>query len=192
VLRLLACESHYAVVACSLQLNSQQIVKEPYMKKLRIAMIGSLMTILLSVGIVLADSVETGRAQLQQIDRSGIRAQIIFVDTGTELLVVGTATGMDPDAVYESLIYDNGAQPRGEFPCIPGLDPSIPPLSGLQMFVSFWEPVGSSTHVLTAVKSGLSYVALGEFATMSVRELPTPVPPDNTDLRTCGRVRPLP
>lgn len=162
------------------------------MKKLRIVMIGSVMTVLLSAGIVLADSVEAGRARLQQIDRSGIRAQIIFVDTGTELLVVGTATGLDPDAVYESLVYDNGSQPRGEFPCLPGLDPSIPRLSGPQMFVGFWEPLGSSTRVLTAVKSGPSYVALGEFANMSVRELPTPVPPDNTDLRACGPVRPVP
>ncbi len=136
------------------------------------------------------DAVEFGRARLQAINDSGIRAQIVFVDTGTELHVVGAATSMDPDAVYRSLIYDNGSQPRGAQACLPGLNPEIPPLGPQRMFIGFWEPVGSSVRVLRAALSGDSFVPLGEFATMSVRQqLGGPPPGDNSDLRACGRVR---
>ena len=50
-----------------------------------------------------------GMANLEPIDRSGIRARIEFEDDGTTLTVTGTATGLDPAESYVTLIYDNGS-----------------------------------------------------------------------------------
>ncbi len=133
-----------------------------------------------------------GRARLSAKNGSGIRARITFVDSGSTLHVVGIAKGMEPSTVYETLIYDNGARTGGPRACLPSQDPSIPGLEGPQMFVGFWEPLGSGTRVLQAVKrvEDASYSPLGTFATGSVREFfPQGPPPDNSDLRACGRVR---
>jgi hypothetical protein len=136
--------------------------------------------------------VASAHANADVRNRSGIQARITFVDTGTELHIVGVATGMRPGVVYETLMYDNGSQPRGKLACLPGQDPSIPSLTGPQMFIGFWEPIGGSTRVLTAVKrvADSSYAALGDVANTSVREFfAQGPPPDNSDLRACGRVR---
>ncbi len=45
-----------------------------------------------------------------------------FVDThndNTGFITTGTATGLDPDKIYVSLIYDNGAVPGGPRACEP-------------------------------------------------------------------------
>ena len=66
-----------------------------------------------SAGALAAPS--TGSARLHPYDRSGVKARISFLDTrddNTGLIVSGTATGLDPDKVYISLIYDNGLGPR--------------------------------------------------------------------------------
>ncbi len=55
----------------------------------------------------------TGKANLHQINRSGIKARIEFQDDGTTLTVTGTATGLDAGESYVTLIYDTGSVPSG-------------------------------------------------------------------------------
>ena len=43
-----------------------------------------------------------GQARLTPMDRSGVHANIVFVDDGTTLVVSGTATGLDPAESYGS------------------------------------------------------------------------------------------
>ena len=85
---------------------------------------------------------------------------------------------------YISLIYDNGSHSGGLEPCKPFLDPDVLLLSRDQMRVGAWLPIDSSTRMLAVVKENLSYVALGDFATMSVREDAV-----MRNLLACGRVR---
>ena len=48
---------------------------------------------------------------------STIEAHIILVDTGTENVYVGVATGMEPNVFYVSLIYDVLGPVDGPFAC---------------------------------------------------------------------------
>ncbi len=147
-----------------------------------------LLTIVITVMVtstvtVLSNDQAAGSARLHQIDQSGIEARIVFLDTGTQLIVSGEASGLDPDQAYFSLIYDQDALPGGPSACVPSSNPS--PLTGAQMFVGNWivEPDGTAT--LSAVKIGSSFAPLSDIGAMSVRVV-DPVPP--ADLQACGRV----
>jgi hypothetical protein len=127
---------------------------------------------------------EIGHARQHPIDDSGIQGHIFIVDTGNStdgLIVLGTATGLDPTKAYMSLLYDNGSVPGGPDAC----EPSTPdPLTGAQMFVGFWTVDPDGTGSLLSRKRGASYVALSEVRTVSIRQAPRA--PGN--LRACGEI----
>ncbi len=128
----------------------------------------------------------TGAARPHAIDRSGIQAQILFLDTGSPdkgLVVSGFATGLDPGAAYFSLIYDVGSVPGGPAACTP----SGPALSGAQMGVGFWEVAPDGTGSLFAVKTGASYAPLDAVGAVSVRIVLGP-PPAGFVLQACGQI----
>ncbi len=128
-----------------------------------------------------------GKSHLQQIEQSGVRARILFLDSGsadTGLVVSGEATGLDPQASYFSLVYDRGARPRGPGACLPGGDP---PLTGDQMGVGFWQVGPDGTGTLFAIKTGSAYVPLDDVGAVSVRIVLGP-PPEGFVLEACGRV----
>src|ERR1044071_9743730 len=84
------------------------------------------------------DRPSTGAARLHQVDRSRITARIKFLDTGdpsTGLIVSGTATGLDPEDTYISLVYDRGSVPGGPLACEPPPDNDQ---TDAQMFVGTW------------------------------------------------------
>ena len=166
----------------------------------------ALSMMLLASGIAGTVEKETEDAELEEIDDSGITADILFVDTGTELSIVGVATGLDPALAYFSLIYDVESPDDGPLACEPGIfDPTDPDfLDDPQMVVGFWHPMtGSSTRTLSAVKSaggntnfGLvgplaffatapSYAAVDAIGTISVRVVLGP-PPAGFVLQACG------
>jgi hypothetical protein len=131
------------------------------------------------------DNPSTGASRLHQINRSRITARIVFLDTGdpsTGLIVSGTATGLDPDDTYITLVYDTGSVPGGPRACEPPPDNDQ---TDAQMFVGTWvvRPDGSGT--LNATKTGASYVPLDDISTTSVREV---VGAGLPELRACGEV----
>lgn len=130
----------------------------------------------------------TGRARLHQISRSGIRARILFLDSGSPdngLVVSGRATGLDPTQMFFTLVYDTGALPGGPEACLPS---SANQLTGVQMQVGFWKVYADGTGTLFAIKAGDSYVPLSDIGATSVRHVVGP-PPEGFVLQACGRVR---
>lgn len=124
----------------------------------------------------------TGSAQLHPIDRSGISAEVEFLDSGapTNTLVVrGRATGLDPSKSYVSLVYDTGAVPGGPNACLPS--PSSP-LSAEQMFLGPWTVSSDGIGDLFVTKVGSSYAALESVGAVSVRLA------SDRSLQACGRV----
>ena len=101
------------------------------------------------------------------------------------MFVLGVATGLNPASQYRSLLYDNGSVPGGPDACEPSSSPS--PLSFAQMFVGAWTVDADGTGTIVAKKTGLAYVALADFATMSVRKV-NPTPPPMTIRQACGEV----
>ena len=112
-----------------------------------------------------------------------IEATFTFHDTGTDLIITGTAEGMEPGHQYISLIYDTGSLVEGINACEPSDDSLTDPVD--RMFVGAWDVSGDGTGVLidpgtiaTATPSGVGpvvlgpgalYVALSEIGTISVR-----------------------
>ena len=131
------------------------------------------------------DDPSTGSARLHQTDHSGITARIKFLDTGnatTGLIVSGTATGLDPEDVYVTLVYDVGSVPGGPRACEPPPDNDQ---TDAQMFVGTWTVDSSGHGTLNATKTGASYVPLDDISTTSVREV---VGQGLPQLRACGEV----
>lgn len=149
---------------------------------MRSVLIGSLLVFALGVP-ALAD--EIGHARQHPIDLSGIQGHVFFVDTenpapNNGLIVMGTATGLDPTKAYLSLLYDNGSIPGGPNAC----EASQPdPLTGAQMVVGVWSVNPDGTGSLFVRKTGASYVALSQVRTISIRQIGVP---DN--LRACGEI----
>lgn len=142
------------------------------------------------------DDVRRGRANLRQIEDSGVRATIRFTDDGETLRVNGTARGLDPAQTYITLIYDNGSVARGPCACAPTIfDPEDPEFLLGRMLIGSWQVNADGTGTLSAVNtnSGADYVPLGMFRTTSVRRVlgppPAPGAPPPTELLACGRVR---
>jgi hypothetical protein len=64
----------------------------------------------------------TASAQQHPINNSGIQAEILFLDTGSDvqgLVLAGRATGLDPTQTYFSLLYNTGSVPGGPSACTP-------------------------------------------------------------------------
>ena len=148
------------------------------MKKLRTLLL--LAALAVSVTVTAAGDA-TGHARLHPINQSGIEARIFFVDNGSTLWVLGVAEGLDPTALgYVSLVYGDGSFPGGPNACEPS---TTNPISGLQMFVGAWTVDPDGSGVLTAKKTGASYVPVGSTGTISIRQRGVPA-----NLRACGEV----
>ncbi len=121
-----------------------------------------------------------GSAQAHSIDGSGIKGDILFLDSGdpqSGLVVSGSAAGLDPGQVYLSLVYDMGSVPAGSAAC----EPSGPFLDGTQMFVGFWTVEEDGSGTLFVQKTGDAYAALRQVGAVSIRQ-------GNLALQACGRV----
>src|SRR5262245_26053784 len=95
----------------------------------------------------------TGHAELAQIDQTGIQARIFFVDNGTHLFALGSATGLTPGHRYISLFYGPASVPGGPAACEPDGT-----LNGPQMIVGFWSVASDGSGTLTADKPSPSPV----------------------------------
>ena len=137
--------------------------------------------IALCVGVALAMSMgsaasaeSTGFVNQHQIDQSGVKGNLVFLDTeDTGMLVTGVATGLDPGLSYVTLLYDLRSVPSGPSACVP--------LSAGPMFVEFWTVNADGTGTL----DGRIDRALSEVGTASIRIF-TGEPPGL--LVACGRV----
>jgi len=147
--------------------------------------IGAVMIVTSSAGALSAPS--TGSARLHPYDRSGVKARISFLDTrddNTGLVVSGTATGLDPDKVYISLIYDNGSVPGGPQAC----EPADNTLDEEEMFAGRWQVNADGTGTLFFIMSQGAYVPLSGFDTISIRGAAVLGPPETFQLVACGQV----
>jgi hypothetical protein len=138
---------------------------------------------------------QTGFAQVQPVNGSDIQAMIAFSDDGDTLEVRGVATGLDPTQTYVTLLYDVGSLPGGPTACLP-TDNS---LSFTQMVVGLWVTQESGIGMLTATKTGGSYMALDDFGTTSIRldtqpgqPLPPEADPSRFVLQACGKIHIVP
>lgn len=124
-----------------------------------------------------ANGVATGLALLHPVNRSDIIGVVEFTDDGSTLTVNGVASGLDPGAVYVSLIYDNGSVSGGPEACEPTIfDPSDPDFILLTMFVGVWDvdAAGNGTleaeNILDEDTGERVYVPLSKFKTISIRD----------------------
>lgn len=125
-------------------------------------------------------------SELHQVNQSGVRAELLFLDSGSMMTVSGRATGLDPSVTYRTLIYDLGSVPGG--PATLGINgacepSSFPPPLPTQMLIGVWTVDGDGNGVLFAVKTGIEYTPLGTFDTVSIR-----VAPGVEGVRACGQV----
>jgi hypothetical protein len=128
-----------------------------------------------------------GAARLHQIDQAGVRARILFLDSGspdTGLVVAGTATGLDPTQAFFTLAYDAGALPAGPRACEPS--PGNP-LTVDQRGVDFWTVNADGTGSLFRIKTDSAYAPLSDLGAVSIRHVVGP-PPEGFILQACGRV----
>ena len=106
----------------------------------------------------------TAAAQQHPIGGSGIHGDIHFTDTGSALIIDGTATGLTPNKPYFSLIYSVGVGPGGiaEGKTVPGQ--AIPACAGVnrqgqsaidatQMVIGLWHNNNDGTGTLHDVKN---------------------------------------
>lgn len=133
----------------------------------------------------------TGSARQTPINGSGIQAEILFLDTGSDangLVVSGKATGLDPTQTYFSLLYNVGSVPGGPAACTPAAPPA-PQITFAQMFTNFWTVAADGTGTLFAQKTGSAYVPLSGVATVSIRKVtPGMNPPFFNILQACGEI----
>jgi hypothetical protein len=151
-----------------------------------------LLMALVASSVVVAQPV-TGVANLNPSNDSGIQATIVFLDNGSELRVIGTATGLDPNLQYVSLIYDIGSDPTT---CVPSIfDPEDPNFIIPTMCIGLWDVrrggAGSlsETNIIDDETGERVYVPLTKIGTVSVRVGGCAQP---HPLRACGEVVPHP
>ena len=140
------------------------------------------LTATLSVSVSLAGDHALGKGNLHQIGGSGIRGEVLALDSGnadTGLIVSGRAEGLDPEQTYVSLIYDVDSVPGGPDACVP----TGTTLAGNQRFVGVWQVAGDGSGTLFATKTGDSYAALTDVGAVSIRL-------GDGSLQACGRVTP--
>jgi hypothetical protein len=132
----------------------------------------------------------TASAQQHPINNSGIQAEIVFLDTGSDvngLVLSARATGLDPTQTYFSLLYNTGSVPGGASACIPSS--SGPAITFAQMFTAFWTVAPDGTGTLFRQKTGTAYVRLSDVATISIRKVtPGMNPPFFNVLQACGEI----
>jgi hypothetical protein len=104
----------------------------------------------------------TGGAEQHAINNSGIHAEILFLDTGSDvhgLVLSGKASGLDPTQTYFSLLYDRRSLPGGPRACVPSPQNDI---TFPQMFTAVWTVAPDGTGTLFSQKTGGAYVPLGD------------------------------
>ena len=105
-----------------------------------------------------ASAESTGFVNQHQIDQSGVKGNLVFLDTeDTGMLVTGVATGLDPGLSYVTLLYDRRSVPSGPNACLPS--------SAGPMFVNFWTVNADGTGTL----DGRIDRALSDVGTASIR-----------------------
>jgi len=147
--------------------------------------IGAVMILTSSVGALSSPS--TGSARLHPYDRSGVKARMDFLDThndNTGLIILGTATGLDPTKFYFSSLHFNNSVPGGPRACEIaelGFDEE-------RMFTVRWQVNADGTGTLFTIHNQGAYFALSEFDTVGIRELTVLGRPDLAPLIACGQV----
>ncbi len=148
--------------------------------------IGLLLLTLPLLASAVSDNQASGEARIHSIDQSEIQGRALFLDTGsadTGLVVSATATGLDPNQGYISLVYDIGAVSGGPSACVPSPASTL----GFQkMFVGTWVVNPDGTGRLFAVKTGSSYAPLADLGAVSIRVI---APAGPAVLQGCGQVR---
>ncbi|MGQ0595190.1 MAG: hypothetical protein ACT4QB_21900 [Gammaproteobacteria bacterium] len=138
-----------------------------------------------------APIIRFGSSTLAPIGVSTVRARIAFIDNGIDLIVIGTATGLDPRKTFISNIYDIRSVALGPNACEPTIfDPTEPGFILPTMFLGTWEVDAAGVGKLSAVNTnnGKDFVPLRKFRTVSIRQLVAPGDPPQTVLEACGRV----
>ncbi len=153
------------------------------MKKFLILPTIVMVALVISTVAALSNDLSIGTARLREINESGIRARIVFIDTGSQLIVIGRARGLDPNEDYISLVYNVGSVPTGPTACTP-TDGS---LTAEQMDAGMWTVAEDGTGSLFAVKTEEFFAGLNEIGNMSIRVIVPP--PGRPVLQACGRVR---
>ncbi len=156
------------------------------MKGIRTTRILVAVTVTLALCTETIDASALGSAVQHPISSSGVRGEILILDTGSPvdgLVISGRASGLDPSGTFVTLIYDAGSIPAGPDACLP-TDFS---LTSTQMFVGIWQVSPDGSGVLFAQKTGDSYASLGSIGAVSVRDVQGPIP-QGAILVACGRV----
>lgn len=131
----------------------------------------------------------TGRTELFSQNGSGVKGIIDFTDNGRELLVAGTAAGLNPSQSYVSLIYDNGSVPGGPDACdLTIFDSEDPDFILPTMFIGYWvvNSDGSGALSETNTNGGVDYVPLDKFRTISIMLVDEES--NDLSLMSCGEV----
>ena len=171
------------------------------MVKMRPVLIATIALVLLGSSIASAAST-TLKANIHQIDKSGVKAQLTFVDDGTSLNATGTGTGFDVGKFYLSLIYEAGSKPGGPDACQSPFASDDPRYLAdfNQRFLGFWFQGPSTTkffitgsfiatdhgaQFVPGPKTDGNYVPLSRLGTVSIREVTFVTDPV---LRGCGAI----
>jgi len=106
----------------------------------------------------------TAQALQHPVNQSGVMGEISFTETGTGLLVTGTATGLQPSfGRYVSLVYDLGSVPGGPTVCEPTVE-----LDG--MVVGIWAVDANGNGTLIQVVPPFAIAPLEEIDSISIRD----------------------
>jgi len=129
-------------------------------------------------GQSLAQEASLGSSRLHPHVGSGVQGRILYLDSGNAddgLVVSGSATGLDPNEGYVTLLYDPSTVPGGPTAC-----------KGFPVTAGFWgvDPDGNGS--LFAILTGSSYIPLSAIGTNSIRMLLNAPP---FPLQACGRTR---
>lgn len=149
-----------------------------------------ILLILLLSGTSLAAPPEVATASLSPpLGGPGITADLTFRDHKNVLTVFGAGRGFNPAKHYHTLIYDADAQASGPRACIPSGTAAVP-FSTDQMQVAAWQPIGSTTRVLTGIRRGAAYVPIENIGVVSVRRHDQTGATVQLVLESCGDVVP--
>jgi len=169
------------------------------MGKLKGFLIATVALTLLGSSIASAEPT-TVIANIHQIDGSGIKAKLTFVDDGTSLNATGTGTGFELGKFYLSLVYEEGSTPGGPNACESPYAPDDPRFIAdfNQRFLGFWYFGPSTTkffitgsfiaadhgaQFVPGPKTAENYVPLSRLHTVAIREVTFVTDPV---LRACG------
>jgi len=132
-----------------------------------------------------------GNSTLDPADGSIVRARLVFLESGVDLIVLGTATGLTPGSTYLSNIYDIDSVATGPDACLPAIfDPTDPDFLLPTMFLGTWEVDDTGVGRLVAINTnnGEDFVPLRKIGTVSIRQFIAPGTPPETVLDACGVV----